>query len=193
MNLNKDYWENRYQTNDAAWDVGTITTPLKEYIDQIQDKNLKILIPGAGNGHEADYLYSKGFTTIYVADFAETPLRNLKERIPGFPKEHLIQSDFFELEDTFDLILEQTFFCALNPSLRKQYVSKMHSLLKPDGKLFGLLFNFPLTTEGPPFGGSKEEYLDLFSEQFTIKTLESAHNSIKPRAGRELFFIFLPK
>jgi hypothetical protein len=69
----------------------------------------------------------------------------------------------------------------------------MHSLLSEKGKLFGLLFDFPLTEEGPPFGGSKEEYLNLFSENFTIKTLETAHNSIQPRKARELFFIFLPK
>ena len=69
----------------------------------------------------------------------------------------------------------------------------MHSLLSPKGKIVGLLFNFPLTQEGPPFGGSKEEYLTLFSEKFTIKKLEKAYNSIKPRAGRELFFIFEKK
>ncbi len=193
MPLNKAYWENRYQNNEIGWDVGSITTPLKGYIDQIQDKNLKILIPGAGNGYEVDYLLEKGFTNVYVVDLAETPLKNIQERNPDLPKEHLIQKNFFELDDTFDLILEQTFFCALNPELRKDYAAKMHSLLKPGGKIFGLLFDFPLTEAGPPFGGSKEEYLRLFSEKFTIKTLEPAYNSIKPRAGRELFFIFLPK
>lgn len=66
----------------------------------------------------------------------------------------------------------------------------MASLLNPKGKLAGLLFDFPLTTEGPPFGGSATEYLNLFSDKFTIKTLEKAHNSIKPRQNKELFFIF---
>ena len=193
MTLNKNYWEDRYKSNETGWDVGSITTPLKEYIDQIQDKNLKILIPGAGNGYEVDYLTEKGFTNVFVIDLAEAPLQNIQDRNPNLPKENLIQNDFFELNDTFDLILEQTFFCALNPELRKQYVSKMHSLLKPGGKIFGLLFDFPLTEVGPPFGGSKEEYLNLFSNDFHIKTLEPAYNSIKPRAGKELFFIVLPK
>jgi hypothetical protein len=47
----------------------------------------------------------------------------------------------------------------------------MASLLNPKGKLVGLLFDFPLTTEGPPFGGSTSEYLNLFSDKFNIKTL----------------------
>ena len=191
--LNKDYWESRYETNETGWDVGQITTPLKEYIDQIEDKNLKILIPGAGNGYELDYFLSKGFKNVFVVDFAETPLQNIKKRIPEFPENQLLKSDFFELDGTYDLIMEQTFFCALAPELRQKYVSKMHSLLSENGKLFGLLFNFPLTEEGPPFGGSKEEYLNLFSEKFHIKTLETAYNSIQPRTERELFFIFLPK
>ncbi|MEW5675175.1 methyltransferase [Flavobacterium enshiense] len=193
MTLNKAYWENRYLTNETGWDVGTITTPLKAYIDQLEDKTLKILIPGAGNGYEIDYLLEKGFSNVFVIDLAEAPLKNIRKRNPDLPKENLIQKDFFELEDSFDLIIEQTFFCALNTELRKNYASKTHSLLKPKGKIFGLLFNFPLTEVGPPFGGSKEEYQNLFSELFIIKTLETAYNSIKPRSEKELFFIFLPK
>ncbi|ESU22887.1 hypothetical protein FEDK69T_17920 [Flavobacterium enshiense DK69] len=128
-----------------------------------------------------------------MADFAESPLQNIKKRIPEFPESQLIQSDFFDLAGKFDLIMEQTFFCALSPELRKNYVAKMHSLLSDKGKLFGLLFDFPLTEDGPPFGGSKEEYTNLFSELFNIKTLETAHNSIQPRKARELFFIVTPK
>ena len=69
----------------------------------------------------------------------------------------------------------------------------MYSLLEEKGKLIGLFFDFKLTEEGPPFGGSLNEYLKLFSTHFNIKTLERCHNSIKPRFGRELFFIFEKK
>ena len=191
-NLNKDFWENRYETNETGWDVGEITTPLKDYIDQIENKNLKILIPGAGNGYEFDYLISKGFKNVWVVDIAKQPLENLASRNPKF-KNNFIESDFFELENQFDLILEQTFFCALNPNLRSKYVEKMHSLLTEKGKIFGLLFDFELTEVGPPFGGSKEEYINLFQDKFNLKVLERAYNSIKPRDGRELFFIFEKK
>lgn len=184
-----NYWEERYQKGETGWDAGSITTPLKEYIDQLTDKNLRILIPGAGNGYEFDYLIENGFQNVYVIDIAETPLNNIKIRKPEFAS-HLIHSDFLTLNTTFDLILEQTFFCALPPEMRPKYVEKMVSLLKPNGKLAGLLFDFPLTAEGPPFGGSTPEYLNLFSDKFNIKTLEKAHNSIKPRQNKELFFIF---
>ena len=192
MELNKTYWETRYQNKETGWDAGSITTPLKDYIDQLTNKDLKILIPGAGNGYEFDYLIQKGFTNVFVIDIAPSPLEAIKKRNPKYSN-HLLLGDFFELNETFDLILEQTFFCALDPKLRTDYVSKMHQLLNPNGKLVGLLFDFPLTNEGPPFGGSLEAYLELFSTQFHLKTIEKAHNSIKPREGKELFFIFEAK
>ena len=191
---NKDYWEQKYENGDMGWDIGYISTPLKEYIDQLTDKDLKILIPGAGNAHELLYLLEKGFSNVFVIDIARQPLENIKKNIPNFPEHQLLEGNFFDLAlNNFDLILEQTFFCALDPSLRLDYAKKMKQLLKPNGKLAGLLFNFPLTESGPPFGGSLTEYKSLFQEHFKIKTLETAHNSIKPRADKELFFIFESK
>lgn len=190
--MDKKYWENRYQKQETGWDAGTITTPLKEYIDQLKNKELKILIPGAGNGYEFDYLVKNGFKNVTVIDIAEQPIINLKKRNPKFI-ENFIQADFFDLSEKFDLIVEQTFFCALDPKQRHNYVTKMHSILNKNGKMAGLLFDFPLTEVGPPFGGSKEEYLSLFSDTFIIKKLEKAYNSIKPRKDKELFFIFEKK
>lgn len=191
MNLNKEFWEERYTSNNLGWDIGYVSTPLKEYIDQLEDKSLKILVPGAGNGYEVVYLYNSGFKNIHVIDLARQPLDKIKEEIPEIQDKQLIHGDFFNLElRDFDLILEQTFFCALNPELRKNYVQKMFQILKPGGKLAGLLFDFPLTHNGPPFGGSLKEYEELFHPILTIKVLERAINSITPRKDKELFFIF---
>jgi len=185
--FNKEYWEGRYKNNETGWDVGAPTPPLKEYIDQLADKNLSILIPGAGNAHEAEYLFNNGFKNVTVIDIAEEPLKNIKSRLPGFPKEQLIQADFFEHKGQYDLILEQTFLCALDPSLKKSYAAQMYQLLKPKGKLVGVVFIDPVNATVPPFGGPKEEYETLFKEKFNIDVLNNCYNSIKPRAGRELF------
>lgn len=190
--FDKSYWEKRYVKNETGWDIGTISTPLQAYIEQLKTKKLKILIPGAGNGYEFDYLLEKGFTESYVIDIVQKPLDAIFER-NQIEKRHLIHQDFFEHSGQYDLIIEQTFFCALDPELRKDYVRKMVDLLKPNGKIIGLLFNFELTTEGPPFGGSKEEYIALFQPYFNLKILEKCYNSIKPRSNKELFFIFEKK
>ena len=191
--LHQKYWENTYNKQATGWDIGSISTPLKEYFKQLSNKELKILIPGAGNSYEAEYLHLQGFNNIDVLDIAIQPLENFKKRVPSFLKKNLLQMDFFELNKKYDLIVEQTFFCALHPSLRQKYVEKIVSLLGVKGKLVGLFFDTELTEEGPPFGGDLNEYLQLFSTYFNIKTLDKCHNSIKPRFGRELFFIFEKK
>jgi thiopurine S-methyltransferase len=43
MKLTSEFWEERYQRGEDKWNVGEISTPIKEYIDQITDKNIKIL------------------------------------------------------------------------------------------------------------------------------------------------------
>ncbi|MDT0678586.1 methyltransferase domain-containing protein [Autumnicola musiva] len=187
------YWSKRYLDSNTGWDIGHISTPVREYVDQLKSKDLKILIPGAGNGYEAEYLFNNGFYNVYVADIAREPLLNLKKRQPGLPENQLLHQDFFEINDCFDLIIEQTFFCAIPVKLRKDYAQKAYRLLNENGKITGLVFNFPLTKKGPPFGGSKEEYLTYFRPYFEIKTLEICYNSIPSREGNELFFSFIKK
>lgn len=185
----KNFWDQRYLDGLIQWDAGSITTPLKEYFDQLENKAVKILIPGAGNAHEAEFLFKKGFSNVSVLDISDLPLKNIKSRIPAYPIDQLIQKDFFDFEGKFDLIIEQTFFCALDPSLRPAYAKKMYDLLLPGGKLVGLLFDDQLNTDKPPFGGTKDEYISYFRDYFRFQVFEKAYNSIEPRAGRELFMI----
>ena len=189
--LNGNYWERRYQQCETGWDIGYASPPLTNYIDTLSDREMKILIPGCGNGYEAAYLHEKGFNKVYLLDIAPTPLAQFAAKYPEFPGEHLILGDFFEHETTYDLILEQTFFCALPPDLRSRYVAKMASLLPSGGRLAGLLFNCRFEKAGPPFGGNVDEYKELFEKQFIIKTLKPEEHSIPPRAGNEVFVEFI--
>ncbi|MEZ4929132.1 MAG: SAM-dependent methyltransferase [Chitinophagales bacterium] len=189
----KEFWDNQYKKNQTGWDLGNISTPLKEYFDQIKNKSTKILVPGAGNAHEVAYLHNNGFDNVFLLDWSEKAIENFKQNNPNFDEKYLLCKDFFELDNKFELIIEQTFFCALPPTMRSDYIAKMHELLVEKGKLVGLLFNIPLNTEHPPYGGSKSEYESLFENKFDFKILDAAYNSIKPRAGSELFFIATKK
>ena len=187
MNLSEEFWDNRYKNNDTGWDLGEVSPPLKAYFDQLTDANLKILIPGGGNSYEAEYLHRLGFKNVYVVDLSETALNNFKLREPSFPASHLIHKDFFDLDMIFDVIIEQTFFCAINPNLRSSYTKKAADLLNKKGKVVGLLFDLPLNTDHPPFGGCRIEYLNYFQHYFNISVLEPAYNSHLKRDGIELF------
>lgn len=191
--LDGDYWEERYKSGKTGWDLGSPSPALCSYFEKLEDKDLKILIPGAGKSHDLQWLHQQGFTNSAVLDISKTALEEAKSLYPQIPEKHFIEGDFFKHEETYDLIVEQTFFCALDPSLRPKYAQKMHQLLGPAGCLVGLLFDFPLSADGPPFGGSAAEYQNYFSPFFKIKHLERATNSIKPRAGKELFLELIKK
>jgi len=190
MKLDLHFWSNRYQQRQTGWDIGYASPPITSYFEQLIDKNLKILIPGCGNAYEAKHLFEQGFKNVYIIDLVKEVLDDFAKKVPDFPKTNILQGDFFDLENQFDIVVEQTFFCALSPNKRNDYVVKMKTLLKPNGKLIGLFFNTEFKKDGPPFGGDKTEYTQLFSPFFKIKTLEKCYNSISPRMDTELFFIF---
>ena len=166
MNLSESFWENKYKLNKIGWDLGEVSPPLKAYFDQLTNKDLKILIPGGGNSHEAEYLFN-------------------------FPDVQLILGDFFNLNTTFDLVIEQTFFCAINISLRENYALKMKELLNKNGKLVGLMFDAVLNEKHPPFGGNKKEYTTYFESHFSMDIFTKCYNSFHNRQGMELFVKFV--
>lgn len=186
--LDANYWEERYQTGQTGWDIGKASPALIAYFEKLANKDIHILIPGAGKAHDLAWLHQHGFRNSVVIDISPTALKQATNLYPEIPTSHFIEGDFFKHKGNYDLIVEQTFFCALPPELRPQYAQKMYELLNPGGRLMGLLFDFPLSADGPPFGGSATEYQDHFNQLFKIKHLERAYNSIKPRMGRELFF-----
>ena len=193
MNFDEQYWTERYDAGKDGWDLGCISPPIKEYIDQLTNKDIKILIPGAGNSHEAEYIHNQGFTNLYVCDISNVPLDNLKDRVTSFPIDNLIHRNFFEIQDEFDLVLEQTFFCALNPLLRQDYIEQMSKIIKPKGNLIGLLFSMEFDREGPPFGGVINNYKAMFSKKFDIRVITPCTNSIESRMGSELFINMRPR
>ena len=187
--LDQEYWDKQYISKATGWDLGKVSPPIKEYIDTLKDKNSSILIPGCGNTYEAEYLLEKGFTNLTVIDIAPTLVKRLQEKFKNNPDIKIVLYDFFEHQGQYDLIIEQTFFCALSPELREKYVRKMYQLLKEKGKLVGLLFNKTFES-GPPYGGSQAEYEQLFKNYFDFKIMETCHNSIAPRANSEIFIEF---
>jgi methyl halide transferase len=184
--LDKTYWNNQYQAHTTGWDLGEVSPAIKNYINTLNDKDIRILIPGCGNCYEAIYLLEHGFTNITLIDIAPALVEKLKIKFNENNNINIVLGDFFEHQGEYDLIIEQTFFCALPPQMRQKYVSKMYHLLAKEGKITGLLFNRTFES-GPPFGGSQEEYQMLFKDAFAFLKMEVCQNSVTPRAGSELW------
>ncbi|MGB1038445.1 MAG: SAM-dependent methyltransferase [Bacteroidia bacterium] len=187
-----EYWDKRYQDAQTGWDIGYANKVLTDYVEANLAKNSRILIPGAGRAYEVEYLWNKGYTNIYACDFSDIAKQTFLKINPSFPAEQYFVKDFFELDKTFDIVIEQTFFCAINPTMRVDYKNKMHAILNNGGRIYGLLFDMT-KEDGPPYGGSKQEYTDLFSSDFEILQLKKCEHSIAPRMGNELVIELLKK
>lgn len=189
---NKNYWNKKYETNNIGWDIGYPAPALIDYFNQLSNKNICILIPGAGNAYEAEYLYKNGFLNTYILDFSDEAIKSFKKRCPFYPDNRIITEDFFEHNGQYDLIIEQTFFTSFVPEKRQKFVKKIFNLLSPYGKYVGLFFNHTFNNSFPPFGATKETYDKLFLKFFKYIVFQIAENSIKPRNNRE-FFVILEK
>lgn len=186
----ESFWNSRYENDETGWDIHQVSPPLSAYIDSLANHDLRILIPGCGNAHEAAYLIEKGFGNVTLIDISSVLVNRLKEKFSG-ESIQIINGDFFNHSGKYDLILEQTFFCAISPSRRNDYVKHASELLTEGGKIAGVMFNENFGfDEHPPFKGSKPEYMDLFSPYFEILQMLPCENSIAPRLGNELFVEF---
>lgn len=187
MNIEKNYWQERWENQQTGWDIGYPSPAITDYLKTVEDKNCSILIPGCGNAYEAEYLLRNGFQDITLIDIAPKAVELLKNKFRNDPQIKVILGNFFEHEGRYDYLLEQTFFCAILPSFREDYVKKASELLSLNGRVVGVLFNKTFENPGPPFGGTTTEYQKLFEPYFHIQKMEECYNSIAPRQGSEVF------
>lgn len=185
--LDASFWDNRYIRNETGWDIGQACPAFDHYfLSEDIDRQSRVLIPGAGNAYEVDMLLGHGYSQVTVLDIAPSLAERLQQKYLSNDSVRVLCQDFFAHEGTYDIILEQTFFCALPPSYREAYARKMHALLADSAYLVGVLFDRSFEG-GPPFGGSGDEYRSLFEPFFTLEIFESCKRSIAPRRGTELF------
>lgn len=197
--LSPQAWNERYKSGDTPWDL---STPTPEFL-RLLDANLlppkgKVLIPGGGRGHDAR-LFAERHYEVDLVDFAPKALEAaLIEAAEAKLTVFAYRRDFFDLpgtsyhQENYDLFLEYTFFCAIDPALRPKYVTTAAQLLKPGGTFVGLFFPTSIDKPGPPFQVSQEEVQKLFAPYFEVR-FEKPAQSVGPRAGREFLGIFRRK
>ncbi len=100
MELDQDYWDARWRNGQTGWDLGEISPPIKQYFDQYEGHvHDRILIPGAGNAYEAEYLYLSGYTQVHVLDFSEQAMKAFVQRVPWFPVSNCHIENFLSIKD----------------------------------------------------------------------------------------------
>ena len=191
---NSQFWEGIYLEDDAGWDLGGATPIFDSMADSISPG--KVCIIGCGRGYDAIMFAQKGFEVTAI-DFAPSAINAVKDLARKAKLAvNTIENDIFTLApvyaNTYDFIIEQTCFCAINPARRSEYETVVNQLLKPGGLLIGLWF--PLDKlkgdGGPPWGTTIEEVKSIFKDGWKIEKEEFPDLSIGPRKGREKLIVF---
>ena len=188
------FWEDIYLEDDAGWDLGE-STPVFDKISDALPLG-KICIIGCGRGYDAVMFAQKGFEVTAI-DFAPSAISTLQSLASGAGVMiNIVETDIFLLTSQFscefDYVIEQTCFCAINPSRREEYEQLVKTIIKPNGKLIGLWFPLdkPMDDGGPPWGTTISEVKSIFYDGWKIEKEEFPELSISPRKNREKLIIF---
>ena len=182
-------WELRYQTKDTPWEKGEPSPGLVDFLaGHLELKRGTVLVPGCGTGHDVRVWAKAGFD-VTGYDIAPSAIQLSKEKTKAAGLSATFAPGNFLLDpppQLFDWIFEHTLFCAIDPTLREDYVQATLRWLKPGGQYLAVNYLIP-DKEGPPFGTTREEQLVRFSPHFELSG-EWNPRSYENRTGLERMF-----
>ncbi len=173
------YWSERYRADTAGWDLGGPCPVFVAWLERKASPPVeRVAFPGCGHGHDLRHWVERGYDAVGF-DFAE-----LDTDLP------IEKRDVFTLGEShkaaFDIIVEYTCYCAIDPARRPEYVRALRGALAPGGIVLALLFPIGPRDGGPPFGVLESEIETVWGAEFEVVSVTTPAESVKPRQGREL-------
>jgi SAM-dependent methyltransferase len=174
-------WNNHYVAGRTPWDLGRPHPELQRRLDR--DSGLgtgvvgRVVVPGAGNGHDAVALAHAGWsvTAVDVADAVEGRLTSVLEPHDG----RVIIADALDVDDRepFDLVFDHTFFCAIDPDRRPDFGSLCRRVLAPGGSVVSIVFPIgrPASVGGPPWAIEPDTVALALGSRFRLADLSEAN------------------
>jgi SAM-dependent methyltransferase len=202
------YWDSAYREERDGWDMGTPTPVFVDLLTRLDmdfrslgavdyarlGRPPRVLIPCSGRGYDALLFAGRGWEVTAV-DFAAEPLSWLRREAAhaGLPIT-ILQEDMFSMVRShpaqYDLIVEYTCVCAIEPDRRQEFLSFAHAVLRPGGVLLALLFPVDGRPGGPPFSIDVDGFTRDAAAHFTLVHDEVPATSVKPRLGKERLLLW---
>jgi methyl halide transferase len=201
------YWDEAYRAERDGWDMGTPTPVFVDLLDRYGmdlrpiggtefsalGRTPRVLVPCSGRGYDALLFAERGWDVTAV-DFSAEPLSWLHaERGKRGVELRVLQADMFplgkEYPSHFDLLLEYTCVCAIEPQRRTEFLRFAAETLRPGGILLALLFPVDGRPGGPPFSIDVEEFKTDAEAHFVLTHESTPATSVKPRLGKETLLV----
>lgn len=182
------YWNAKYHNGSAHWDLGQPTPVFAELLHSGRLMPGRMIVLGAGAGHDARLFAGHGFAVTAV-DFAPGAVAAMRAAdLTGALD--IRQDDIFHLPPTldgsFDYVLEYTCYCAIDPGQRAAYFDLVERLLKPGGAYVALAFPIVDRTGGPPFAVAPAEMIGALERRgLDLLWRERPLHSVPARRGVE--------
>lgn len=208
-NLNTPgYWDDAYREERDGWDMGT---PTPVFADILKRHGMdftgmgaadfarhghepRVLIPCSGRGYDA-LLFAEHGWNVTAVDFAVEPMQWLRTESERSKLDvEILQEDMFTLgrshPGAYDLLVEYTCVCAIDPARREEFVQFCAAVLRPGGCVMALLFPVDGRPGGPPFAIDVEEFKRQMSVAFDCVHESTPETSVTPRLGRERLLVW---
>jgi hypothetical protein len=192
--LNADFWSTLYAEGQDGWELGRAAPPLVRWT-AVHDpivRGRRALVLGAGRGHDARLLARAGASVVGVDYAAQAVAEARALAAAEGTAVDFRERDVFALAsepERYQLVVEHTCFCAIEPGRRGDYARVVADVLEPGG-IFVALFWLHGRPGGPPFTTSAEEIDTLFAADFEPIEREVPGDSVATRMGQELLVTY---
>ncbi|KAJ4959321.1 hypothetical protein NE237_026432 [Protea cynaroides] len=183
-------WEKCWEQGLTPWDLKQ-PTPVILHLQQTDAlPRGRALVPGCGTGYDVVAIASPDRYVVGL-EISSHAVKKAKELFSSSPNANyftFLMADFFTWKPTelFDLVYDYTFFCAIEPSMRPAWASRIQDYLKPDGELITLMFPISDHVGGPPYKVSVADYEEVLHPMgFKAISIVDNELAIGPRKGRE--------
>lgn len=186
------YWSQIYRESpNPGWNLGEPAPAFAEMTPKLKLPKSRILVLGSGEGHDAAFFAREGHIVTAI-DFSPVAISKAKKLYGHIPHLNFLEMDIFKIDhnfnESFDLIIEHTCYCAIEPNQRNQLTALWKRLLAPKGLLMGVFFVMPKRS-GPPFGGSEWELRERLKKSFRFLFWGRWKTSPPSRKNIELFVL----
>lgn len=193
---NKQFWNSRYQESPAPkWELNQASPLFVDIAPRLKLPKSRVLVLGCGSGNDAAYFAELGHLVTAV-DFSEEAISQAKNKYSHLKNIKWSVADAFQLpsdfRQSFDLVIEHTFYCAVPPTQREKVVKVWLQALAPGGHLLGVFFAMDKYS-GPPFGGSEWELRQRLKKHFQFIFWGRSPLSVPDRLGKEFLVYALKK
>ena len=187
-----DYWTDVYaKEGKPRWDLAAPSPVIVDMLPRLKLPKSRILVLGCGEGHDAA-LFAEVGHVVTAVDFSKEGIKRGKEKYGHLSNLTFYESNIFDLpqdwNNSFDIVVEHTCYCAISPDQRSEMVRLWRRMLHEQGQLLAVFFVMEKRV-GPPFGTTEWEVRKHLEKHFHFLFWSRWRMSIESRQGRELFVL----